>query len=74
MKDALGRISKVLKSCDYNFFIHSAPFLSQKADNYHWHIEILPRGYSWAGMELGVGIEVVIVPPEEAAKNLRKVK
>ncbi|PIU99646.1 MAG: hypothetical protein COY22_01340 [Candidatus Tagabacteria bacterium CG_4_10_14_0_2_um_filter_40_13] len=72
LRDAIGRISKVLKG-DYNFFIHSAPFLSQKVDNYHWHIEILPRGYSWAGMELGVGIEVVVVPPEEAADNLRKI-
>ncbi len=74
LRDALGRISKVLKNCDYNFFIHSVPFLSQKADNYHWHIEILPRGYSWAGMELGVGIEVVVIPPEEAADDLRKIK
>jgi len=42
------------------------------AGHYHWHIEILPRGFSWAGLELGCGIEVVAVSPEEAADNLRK--
>jgi len=35
-------------------------------------MEILPRTAIWGGLELGTGIEVVKVPPEEAAKILRK--
>ncbi len=72
LKDALRRIAKAIKTQDYNFFIHSAPLNLKNHSHYHWHIEILPRVSAWAGLELGVGIEAVIVPPEQAAKNLRK--
>jgi UDPglucose--hexose-1-phosphate uridylyltransferase len=73
--DALRRIAKALGNPDYNFFIHSAPISSENNNHYshyHWHLEILPHVATWAGLELGVGIEVVTVPPEEAAENLRK--
>ena len=72
LKSAFVRIKKALGSPSYNFFIHTAPVGGGSAGHYHWHIEILPRGFSWAGLELGCGIEVVAVSPEEAADNLRK--
>jgi UDPglucose--hexose-1-phosphate uridylyltransferase len=72
LKDVLKRMAKTLKNPGYNFFIHSAPPNSKNYNHYHWHLEILPRVSSWAGLELGVGIEAVIVSPEEAAKNLRR--
>ncbi len=72
LKDALTRINKAMDNPDYNFFIHTAPVDDGDSDHYHWHLEILPRGFKWAGLELGMGIEVVAVPPEEAAMNLRK--
>lgn len=73
LKDALRRISKSLKTPDYNFFIHTASAKVKNVPYYHWHIEILPRTYKWAGMELGTGIEVVSIPPEQAAEHLRNV-
>lgn len=72
LRDALDRIAKSLGNPDYNFFIHSAPFSLKNNNHYHWHLEILPHVSTWAGLELGMGIEVVTVPPEEAAENLRK--
>lgn len=76
LTDALKRIAKALKNPDFNYFIHSAPSTAdgsgKKNDHYHWHLEILPRVSAWAGLELGVGIEVVLASPEEAAENLRK--
>jgi UDPglucose--hexose-1-phosphate uridylyltransferase len=72
LRDALQRIVKALGNPDYNFFIHTAPLALENSDHYHWHLEILPHASIWAGLELGVGIEVVVVPPEEAAENLRK--
>jgi UDPglucose--hexose-1-phosphate uridylyltransferase len=69
--DALKRVNKVLDCPDFNFFIHTAP-TGNGDEHYHWHIEILPRGFKWAGLELGMGIEVVAVPPEIAADDLRK--
>jgi UDPglucose--hexose-1-phosphate uridylyltransferase len=74
MKVVLGKISKTLGHPDYNFFIHTASAKIKDVPYYHWHIEILPRTYKWAGMELGTGIEVVPIPPEEAAEQLRKAK
>ena len=76
LKDALQRIAKTLENPDYNFFIHTAPLSlnNDEYEHYHWHIEILPRVSAWAGLELGAGIETVVVTPEEAAKDLRKAK
>jgi len=72
LKDSLSRLAKTLKNPDYNFFIHTSSAKVKNVPYYHWHIEILPRTYKWAGLELGTGIEVVSVPPEEAAEKLRK--
>jgi UDPglucose--hexose-1-phosphate uridylyltransferase len=41
-------------------------------DSKDWHIELLPRTGTLAGIELGAGIYVNSVPPEEAAKALRE--
>ena len=40
-------------------------------DSDDWHIEVLPRRGILAGIELGAGIYVNAVPPEEAAAALR---
>ncbi len=52
--------------------MHTAPPKEKKAKHYHWHIEILPRISTWGGLELGTGIDVVKISPEEATKILRK--
>jgi UDPglucose--hexose-1-phosphate uridylyltransferase len=36
-----------------------------------WHLELVPRGGILAGLELGAGVYVNAVPPEEAARSLR---
>jgi UDPglucose--hexose-1-phosphate uridylyltransferase len=38
----------------------------------HWHVEILPRISVFAGVELGAGIHVLTVAPEDAAAALRE--
>jgi hypothetical protein len=38
---------------------------------YHWHIEVLPRISMPAGLELGAGIYLNSVRPEDAAETLR---
>ncbi|MDP2677034.1 MAG: HIT domain-containing protein [bacterium] len=74
LRVALQKVKGALYDPDYNFFIHTAPAKTDGMDHYHWHIEILPRIARWAGVELGTGIQVVAIPPEEAAERLRKVK
>jgi UDPglucose--hexose-1-phosphate uridylyltransferase len=68
----LQKIEKKLNDPDYNFFIHTAPLKDkQKYKNYHWHIEIQPKISISAGFELGTGIEITVIDPDEAAKILR---
>ncbi len=69
---ALNKIYKGLNDPAYNFYLHTAPSVHKSYSNYHWHINILPKTSTWAGFELGVGIEISIVEPEKAAEFLRK--
>jgi UDPglucose--hexose-1-phosphate uridylyltransferase len=72
LKQALYRLYKGLKDPAYNFFIHTAPCDGKDYKYYHWHIEILPKTNTWAGIELGTGVEIISVKPEDVAKFLRK--
>lgn len=56
----------------YNVLFHSAPLRDSCEDYYHWHIEILPRITIQAGFELGTGIYINTILPEEAASYLRQ--
>lgn len=76
MVDALQRALLLLEvqlhDPDYNFFIHTAPLRDkEKYGHYHWHIEIEPKTSIAAGFELGTGVEVNIVDPDDAAAMLR---
>ncbi len=68
-KNVFHKIYEKLSNPAYNFFIHTAPI--NYNHDYHWHIEILPRLSTWGGMELGTGIEVIVISPEKAASVLR---
>ncbi|HUT96332.1 MAG TPA: galactose-1-phosphate uridylyltransferase [Candidatus Paceibacterota bacterium] len=71
---ALYRLYKGFKDPAYNFFIHTAPCDGKDYKYYHWHIEILPKTNTWAGLELGTGVEVITIKPEDVAKFLRSFK
>lgn len=72
LQGALKIIDKKLHNPDYNFFIHTAPILNKdKHSHYHWHIEVQPKISISAGFELGTGIEITVVDPDEAAKILK---
>lgn len=71
-KIALTKLFKGLNDPDYNFFLHTAPCDGKNYDHYHWHFEILPKTSTWAGFELGTGIEISTIEPEKAAEYLRK--
>ncbi len=73
LQESLRRMKRVLKDPDYNFFIHTAPVKDRKRyPHYHWHIEIEPKVKIDAGFELGTGIEINSVDPDEAARLLSK--
>jgi UDPglucose--hexose-1-phosphate uridylyltransferase len=49
----------------------AVPFNAWLHDSDDWHLEVLPRRSVLAGVELGAGIYVNAVPPEDAAAALR---
>ena len=72
----MARLDALLGGVQYNFFLHSLPHDPSFADHnhsYHWHLEICPRTSIPTGFELGSGLFVNTVSPEEAAERLRGV-
>lgn len=66
LKQVLNKMQ--LLDLSFNFFMHQVI-----SDNdQHFYIKIQPRDSIWAGVELGSGIIINSVPPEEAAKFLRE--
>jgi UDPglucose--hexose-1-phosphate uridylyltransferase len=47
------------------------PFNAWLHDGEHWHLEVMPRTTRLGGLELGGGVWVNSVPPEDAAARLR---
>lgn len=73
LQNALRKIEKNLKDPDYNFFLHTAPIRNKASYKmYHWHIEVIPKISIRAGFELGTGVDINPVDPDEAAALLRK--
>ncbi len=52
----------------FNYFLHN--IVSDK--NQHLYLKIQPRDSIWAGIEIGSGLVINSLPPEEAAKFYRK--
>lgn len=70
----MARLDSVLGGAQYNYFLHSLPHDPRLAGNktsYHWHLEICPRTSIPTGFELGSGLFVNTIAPEEAAERLR---
>lgn len=72
MRWVTARLGRVLKKPSFNFFVHDLPTTVDKADYYHWHIEIAPRVSTYGGFELGSGTIIDVMSPEEACAYLLK--
>ncbi|MBF0511900.1 MAG: DUF4921 family protein [Candidatus Omnitrophica bacterium] len=76
MKDLLLRFKIGLNDPAYNYMIQNAPVKHPilYKENYHWHIEVMPRLTRVAGFERGTGFYICPIPPEMAAEFLREVE
>jgi len=74
LQTSLKKLQKGIQDPPFNFFIHSVPTNGKSYSFYHWHLVILPKIVTWAGFELGTGMEISPMIPEETAKFLRGVK
>ena len=81
LKDILTRFKVGLDDPAYNFVIQTSPYRRARSqakwqtleEDYHWHIEIVPRLARPAGFEKGSGFYICPIPPEAAAEYLREV-
>ena len=72
LKDTLGRLNTLFRDPAFNWYIHTAPSDGGDYAYYHWHLELTPRLSKRAGFERGTGFYINSVPPEDAARLLRK--
>jgi UDPglucose--hexose-1-phosphate uridylyltransferase len=71
LQTTLRALYRALRDPAYNLVLHEAPLRDSCEDYWHWHIEILPRLSTAAGFELGTGIWINTMLPEDAAAHLR---
>ena len=81
LKRTLLKLRQALRDPAYNFIIHTAPFRRPKSgswhtieEDFHWHLEIMPRLTRVAGFEWGSGFYINPTPPEDAATFLRELE
>jgi UDPglucose--hexose-1-phosphate uridylyltransferase len=70
LRQVLSRLAMSLDGPPYNLVLHTAPLREQVDATYHWHWEIHPRLREIAGLELGTGLPVNPVSPEDAVEEL----
>jgi UDPglucose--hexose-1-phosphate uridylyltransferase len=70
LRQVLSRLATSLDGPPYNLVLHTAPLREQVDATYHWHWEIHPRLREIAGLELGTGLPVNPVSPEDAVEEL----
>lgn len=69
---SLKALAGSLDNPDYNFFLQTSPCDQKNYDYYHWHWQIMPKTQIWAGFELGAGIEISTISPEDVSQILKK--
>ena len=79
LKATMEKLDHVLNHPQYNYVFHSGPNLFARREywktiheDYHWHLEIIPRLTKIAGFEWGTGFYINPTSPEDAAKYLRE--
>ena len=70
LRTVLGQLAVSLDGPPYNLVLHTAPLRERVDATYHWHWEIHPRLREIAGLELGTGLPVNPVSPEDAVEEL----
>ncbi len=78
LKKVMKTMRATLENPPYNLILNDSPNLLPKANywstikqDFHWHIEIIPRIYRTTGFELGTGFHINRYAPEKAASAMR---
>lgn len=73
LRTALLKLYTGLDNPDFNLTIDDVPRGDENKEYFRWHMRILPRLSTPAGFELGSGMSINTVLPEDAAAFLREV-
>jgi UDPglucose--hexose-1-phosphate uridylyltransferase len=69
LHDALSRLGAVLGGLPpLNMWVRTAP---RDAERFCWRIDVMPRLAQLAGLEIGTGVHLNVLAPEDAAERLR---
>lgn len=73
----IARLDRLVPGAGYNWWLHQAPFASVGStapgiEQWHWHLEIVPRLAEFAGFELATGCHITTMSPAESARRLRE--
>ncbi len=69
LHDALQRLRRHFGAVPpLNLWVRTAP---RGAEHFCWRIDIVPRLTQLAGLELGTGVHLCVIAPEQAAEELR---
>jgi UDPglucose--hexose-1-phosphate uridylyltransferase len=70
LHEALSRLGAALGGLPpLNLWVRTAP---RDAERFCWRVEILPRLAQLAGLEIGTGVHLNVLAPEDAAERLRR--
>ncbi|HEX6261572.1 MAG TPA: galactose-1-phosphate uridylyltransferase [Actinomycetota bacterium] len=76
LAQALSRVLRALREGagdpDYNLIVQSAPAHEKGKPFFLWHLQLFPRTTTPAGFELGSGMSINPMAPEQAAATLRE--
>ncbi len=74
LKTVLLKLSTGLENPDFNLTVNTAPRGDEDKEYFLWHLQIVPRLTTRAGFEMGSGMSINTVLPEDAASYLREVE
>jgi len=74
LRDTLARLYFSLGNPDYNYIIRSSPIGDENTRHQHWYMVIIPKVTIMAGFEIGSGIYINTMSPEDCTQVLRKAK
>lgn len=74
LRSTLLKIHTLLENPDYNYVLRSSPVGDEDTRYLHWYLVIIPKITTPAGFEIGSGIYINTVAPEESARYLRETK
>jgi UDPglucose--hexose-1-phosphate uridylyltransferase len=68
LRRLLGRVEDAFATAAANLWLHAR---RPGGADFHWHVELLPRRGTLAGLELGGGVMTALRTPDEVAPALR---